>query len=186
MTDFKLYDEESAPEESREILKALKSKYGFIPNVLSIAAESQAALATYTTAVGELEKSSLTAAELQILYLAVSYENECTYCVAAHTTVGRMNKVEEDILSRLRSGKELVDSKQNELVKFTRSVYLKRGNVTKEEVENFLSVGYTKANIFDVITIVATKTISNYINHIVETPIDDAFKDAKWEKNKEL
>jgi uncharacterized peroxidase-related enzyme len=182
MNDYKLYTQENAPEESREILKTVKDKYGFIPNVLAIAAESQAALATYTTAVDELEKSSFTAAELQILYLAISYENECTYCVAAHTTVGQMNKVEEEVLNNLRAGKNLTDPKLNELVNFTRTVFTKRGSVSTNEIEKFLSVGYTSANILDVITVVATKTISNYINHIVETPLDDAFKAAKWKK----
>jgi len=182
MTDYKLYNEETAPKESREILKNVKDKYGFIPNVLAIAAESQATLSTYTAAVDNLDQSTLSASELQILYLTVSYENECVYCVAAHTTVGQMNKVEEEILKQLRSGKELSDTKLNELVSFTRSVFTKRGNVSKEEISSFLAAGYTKANIFDVITIVATKTISNYINHIVETPLDNAFKENEWKK----
>jgi hypothetical protein len=28
---------------------------------------------------------------------------------------------------------------------------------------------------------VAMKTLSNYVNHVADTPVDDNFADAKWE-----
>lgn len=180
MQTFKIYNEENSSEESKQILASYTSKYGFIPNVMGIAAESQAALETYTFAVGALENSTLTPVELQALYLAVSYENECKYCVAAHTTVSQMLKLDEGSINKLRAGEEVDDFKLSELVRFARINFRERGRVNKEDIERFIEAGYTKANIFDVITLIATKTISNYINHIVETPVDEAFKENAW------
>ncbi|OUR95669.1 hypothetical protein A9Q84_14300 [Halobacteriovorax marinus] len=181
MLTYKIYNEETAPEYAKETLKGYTKKYGFIPNVMGVAAESQAALETYTNAVEVLGNSTLTPAEQQVLYLTVSYENECKYCVAAHTTVGKMFEVNDEVLNDLRNGKEVKDSKLNELIKFTRLVVKNRGRVNAEQVNAFIEAGYSKGNIFDVITVVATKTISNYINHIVETPVDNAFEANLWQ-----
>jgi AhpD family alkylhydroperoxidase len=182
MLTYQIYNEENGPEYAKETLKGYTKKYGFIPNVMGVAAESQAALETYTDAVAVLEKSTFTAGELQALYLTVSYENGCEYCVAAHTTVGQMVDLDQATLSNLRDGKDVDDSKLNELVKFARLIVRNRGVVNAEEVDEFINAGYTKGNIFDVITLVATKTISNYINHIVKTPVDDAFSKNAWVK----
>lgn len=37
-------------------------------------------------------------------------------------------------------------------------------------MEVFLEAGFTRANVLDVVTVIATKTISNYTNHLTHTP----------------
>ena len=56
----------------------------------------------------------------------------------------------------------------------------KRGWVSAIDAENFLAAGYTKANILDVILAVSFKTLSNYTNHVAETPLDEAFSATEW------
>jgi alkylhydroperoxidase family enzyme len=51
-----------------------------------------------------------------------------------------------------------------------------------KEIEAFLNAGYSPQHILDVITIVAMKTLSNYVNHIAETPLDDRFASQRWSK----
>jgi uncharacterized peroxidase-related enzyme len=181
MLTYKIYNEETASEDLKKTLASYTQKYGFIPNVMGVAAESGAALKAYTFAVGALENSTLTPVELQALYLAISYENGCKYCVAAHTTVSQMLQLDEKSIKDLRVGEDVDDFKLNELIRFARINLRERGRVSKGDIERFIEAGYTKGNIFDVITLIATKTISNYINHIVETPVDDAFKKNIWE-----
>jgi hypothetical protein len=42
----------------------------------------------------------------------------------------------------------------------------------------FLEAGFTRANVLDVVTVIATKTISNYTNHLTHTPKEAFMADA--------
>ena len=44
----------------------------------------------------------------------------------------------------------------------------------------FLGAGFTKRNVLEVVLVVATKTISNYVNHIAHTPNDAFMADTAW------
>ncbi|MCJ8346378.1 carboxymuconolactone decarboxylase family protein [bacterium] len=183
MSNVNLYDEKNAKSQDiKDRLLEVKNKYGFIPNILAIAAESKVALNTYLTGVSLIDASTLTAKEAQLSFLAISFENNCDYCVAAHSTIAQMLQVDLATIESLRNGEDLKDTKLNQLISFTRELFQTRGFVDKERVDQFLQAGYSRENIYDLITIIATKTISNYINHIENTPLDDAFLSQKWEK----
>ena len=57
-----------------------------------------------------------------------------------------------------------------------------RGLVERQDIDAFLKAGFTKANVLDVINGVTLKTLSNYVNHIAETPLDEAFQAMSWSK----
>jgi alkylhydroperoxidase family enzyme len=78
----------NAPAASVEILNAVQKAWGFVP----VLAESPAALEAYSSLWGIAEKTSFTAQERNVAYLAIIYENECTYCMAGHTNLSRMAK----------------------------------------------------------------------------------------------
>ena len=182
MADFKVYTIETAPESSKEILAGALKAYGFIPNLYGIMAEAPAALKAYSGLSNNFEQSSFNATEKQIILLATSYVNGCNYCMAVHSTIGQMFKVPQDIIDALRTNKPIADLKLEVLRKFANAVAEKRGWVAQEETEGFLSAGYSKSQLLEVIVGVTQKTLSNYINHIVKTPLDAAFQPNKWEK----
>ncbi|NIP39006.1 MAG: carboxymuconolactone decarboxylase family protein [Candidatus Dadabacteria bacterium] len=183
MADFNIYGVEDAPEASRPVLEGVKKRYGFVPNLLGGMAESNIALTSYMELNKKLAESTLTPAEQQVLFLAVSYENKCAYCMAAHTAGGKRAELPDDVIEALRAGSSLNDSKLNSLANFARNMLNKRGWVDQEDIDDFLGAGYTKANIFDVIAAIAAKTISNYTNHIVGTPFDDSISKFKWDES---
>ena len=41
-------------------------------------------------------KTSLTDTERHIVWLTINYENECTYCMAAHTSLSQMARIPDD------------------------------------------------------------------------------------------
>lgn len=45
-----------------------------------------------------------------------------------------------------------------------------RGDVSDSAINEFLAAGFTNAQVLEVVLVVATKTISNYVNHIAHTP----------------
>ena len=85
MANFNIYNIEDAPEASKPILESIKKRYGFVPNLLGGMAESNVALSSYMELNKKLGETTLTPAEIQILFLALSSENGCAYCMAAHT-----------------------------------------------------------------------------------------------------
>ena len=44
-----------------------------------------------------------------------------------------------------------------------------------------LGAGYTRAQILEVIVGIAFKTLSNFTNHLADTPIDKQFASFAWE-----
>ncbi len=180
MSDFEIYTETTAPEASQETLKTIKSAFGFIPNAMAMLAESNPALSSYLMLDAQVQQTSLTPAEVQVLILAISRENECHYCTAAHSLQAELASLDAEVIARLRAGEFLANSKHQALAEFGRKMVRQRGWLGEQDLQGFLDAGYSKANIFDVILVVAMKTITNYANHITQTPLDNAFADYRW------
>lgn len=180
--NFELHSVESAPEAVKPELKAAQAAFGSIPNLYRGLANAPAALKMYLAfneTLGEFAK--LTAVEQQVVYLTVSTENGCTYCVGAHSVLAEMAGMPKDILVELREQRLLSDPKLNALRNFALAEMEYRGWVPEQELNEFLAAGYDQRHVLDVITILAQKTMSNYFNHIAQTPLDDMFKSMAWE-----
>lgn len=183
MTPFKLHTIATAPVAAVPILEAANKGLGFIPNLYAHLAEAPTALEAYKQLGALLEKSSLTPTEQQVVLIAVSVKNNCAYCVAAHSFIARnMVKVPDNIISALRSGQPLPDVKLNALATFAETVVHERGWVAGgQELNDFFSAGYTQQNALEVVLGVTMKTLSNYANHLTDTPLDAAFANEAWE-----
>jgi len=55
--------------------------------------------------------------------------------------------------------------------------------VPEDEQSAFLDAGFDQRAVLDVITILALKTLSNYTNHLANTPLDEAFQEKAWSKD---
>lgn len=179
-TPFDVHTTDTAPESARELLGAVEQQLSFVPNLMGVLAESPAALEAYLTLAKLFESSSLTAAERHVVLLSVSFENGCDYCMAAHTGLALMEGVSEDVVAALRDGTPLADARLETLRSFTGAVTRRRAELSEAEVSAFLTAGFTRRQLLEVILGVTQKTLSNYVNHIAETPLDDAFKAQKW------
>ncbi len=180
MSIFSIHSHETAPEAARPILDGAKKKYGFVPNLMGALAEAPAALEAYVTLSDILARSSLTAAEREVLTIAVSAKNDCAYCVAAHSTVAAMHKVPEDVIAALRDGRPIDDARLEALRRFAETLVEKRGWADDDDVQAFLAAGLTRQKALEVVLAVAFKTLSNYTNHLVDTPLDAAFAPRAW------
>jgi len=172
---------DNAPEQARPLLEKAKAKYGFVPNLLGVMAHAPATLEAYMTLSGLFDKTSLSPTERQVVLLAISAENKCTYCVAAHTVIAKMQKVETDVVEAIRNGQPIPDDKLEALRRFAVEVATTRGWPSDEARQAFHDAGYTDAQRLEVNLAVGMKTLSNYTNHTADTPLDEAFADAAWE-----
>lgn len=181
MTDFTIHNEETAPDAGGDMLGEAKDKFGMVPNVLGIMAESSSELEGYLTLSKLFEETSLTQEEQKIVLMTVSFENECDYCMAAHSMESENIGVSEKVISAVRNGEPIEDNHLEALRRFTAAVVRKRGNLVESDVETFLEAGYEQKNILEVILAVGMKTMSNYTNHIANTPLDEAMESYRWE-----
>jgi uncharacterized peroxidase-related enzyme len=165
---------------SVEILNAIQKAWGFVPNLHRVLAESPAALEAYSTLWGIAEKTGFTARERNIAYLAVIYENECTYCMAGHTNLSRMAKVDPEVIAAIRENRPIADAKLEALRQFAGKVTRERGAVSEADVVAFKAAGYDNRAVLDLLVLAATKLISNYANHLAQTPNDSFMKGAEW------
>jgi uncharacterized peroxidase-related enzyme len=178
---FPIHDKQSAPEASQDTLGQIEQGFGFIPNVLGVMAESPAALQGYATLNGLLEQqSAFTAEEVQVLLLAISAHNRCGYCVAAHTGNAERAGAREEVVQALRAGDTPKDERLAALVTFARTLIDKQGWASEQDVQAFLDAGFTRQHLLDTVTAVAMKTLSNFTNHIADTPLDEPLQNKAW------
>lgn len=180
MSDFKVHTTETANKDSQPMLEASQKAYGFVPNLHAVMAESPSLLEAYKTLGDIFGKTNLSETERQIIAMTNNRLNGCTYCMAAHTSIMQGAKVPEDVIAALRNGTSIADPKLEALRVYAEKVNLKGGWVEDSDIEALLAAGYTKQTVFDVIVGTAFKVLSNYTNHVAQTPLDEAFSKNEW------
>lgn len=179
---FPIHTLDSAPEDSKAALVHAQETFGFIPNLEGIFAEAPALLKGSMALWDLFATSSLSPIEQQIIYLAVNYENDCAYCMAAHSGLARKVGLSAAEVEALRRGGPLADPKLQALRQFSQRMVQARGWVEDAEIEAFLAAGYGKQQVLEVILGIAIKVMHNYTNHIAKTPLDKQFQPTAWTK----
>jgi uncharacterized peroxidase-related enzyme len=174
---------EDADPKAKVVLEKTKAKMGMVPNMYGTMANSPAMLETYVHGYSQFrENSGFTSAEQEVVFLTISRENECHYCMAAHSFVAdNMSMVPHDVTDAIRNDEPIADSKLSALRAFTQAMVISRGNPSDTDVNEFITSGYSENHILDIILAISVKTISNYSNHVFDTPVDAAFSVRSWE-----
>lgn len=159
-----------------------RARRGLIPNMYGAMANASEALDTYLYGYERFRKESgFTPAEQEIVFLTISYENGCEYCMAAHSTIADTRSgVPRAATDAIRAGTPIDDPRLRALSDFSRAMLRKRGRPAQEDVDSFLKAGFREKQVLDIVLAIAVKTISNYTNHIFETPVDAPFKGPEW------
>jgi uncharacterized peroxidase-related enzyme len=180
MIEFPVYEIDTAPEASRLHLEAVTKYFGLLPNHAKVLAESPAATHAYLVLNQILAATRFTPVERNALLAAISVENRCEYCVSAHTTLLHMAEAHQHVVDGVRRRTSTGDARIDALVHFARVVVEKRGWADDSDVQAFLDAGFTREQVFDVLTALALKTLCNYANHLAGTPLDDVFAGDHW------
>lgn len=158
--------------------------FGMIPGLHAVMAEAPGVLEGYKELHRLVLESSFDNDEKTVLWQTINVEHGCHSCVPAHTGIAKSMKVPEDITNALRDETPLPSDKLEALRRFTLAVVRNRGNISREALQAFYEAGYTQRQVLEVILGVSQKVMSNYINSIAETPVDEAFKKFAWHKVK--
>ncbi|MAY29312.1 MAG: carboxymuconolactone decarboxylase [Aurantimonas sp.] len=182
MTDFTLHDETTAPDDSKPLLAKSQKAFGMVPGLHAVMAEAPGLLDAYQQVHELFLNSSFDKDETTVVWQTVNVENNCHYCVPAHTGIAKAMGVDDAITEALRNETPLPNARLEALRDFTLSVVRDRGNVDDAKVQAFLDAGFTKRNILEVVLGYSQKVMSNYTNHLAQTPVDKPFQKFAWQK----
>jgi len=182
MSEFKIHTVETAPADSKKILEGAVKQMGVVPNLFGAMAESPNLLKAYTQLHELFAGTSFNAEELTVVWQTINVEHECHYCVPAHTAIAHSMKVDAAITEALRNDTALPTAKLQALKDFTLSMVRDRGNVPPAAIQAFFAAGYGQQQVLEVILGLSQKVISNYVNHVAETPVDPMFESFAWKK----
>jgi alkylhydroperoxidase family enzyme len=178
---YQLHTETTAPEASKPLLAESRKAFGMIPNLHAVLAESPAALEAYKNLHELFQQTSFDADELTVVWQTLNVEHECHYCVAAHTAIANMMKVDPAITAALRNGTALPTEKLQVLHATTLELARERGRPSAATLNAFFAAGYQQRHVLEIILGISQKVLSNYVNHIAETPTDKIFSAFTWE-----
>jgi AhpD family alkylhydroperoxidase len=153
---------------NQAIFDNLKKALGFVPNLYATIAYSDAGLARYLAY--QNAKTTLNNKEKEAVNLIVSEVNGCSYCLSAHTVIGKMNGFTDEQILGFRRGKS-ESPKLNALVALAGDITRNRGNAA-ETVNNFYANGYTNENLVDLILQISDKTAMNYLHNLTDIAVD--------------
>jgi AhpD family alkylhydroperoxidase len=170
MTAFTVPTRETVSPANQGLFDALQGQLKFVPNLYATLAYSENALGTYLQL--QSAKSSINAKSREVVNLVVSQVNECEYCLAAHTALGRMNGFSDAQILEIRTGRATFDARLDVLARVTRSITVNRGKPDAALVDAFFAAGWSKENLVDVIVTIGDKIITNYLHGTTKVPVD--------------
>lgn len=171
MSRIKLVDPKSATGASAELLGNIHAAFGATPNMFKAVANSPAALASMWGSFGALGTGRLGAKLGEQIAVAVADRNDCHYCLAAHTALGRKAGATAQEMSDAQRGQS-DDAKTAAALSFARKLVDARGQISDADVETLRSAGYDDQDIVEIIAHVALNLFTNYVNVALAVPVD--------------
>lgn len=168
-----------APEASRPLLEAVARQLGSTPNLFRAVSLSPQALEGYLGLSGALAKGALPAATRERIALAVAEVNGCSYCLSAHTYLGRtLARLDDAEITANRNGASN-DPKADAAVRFAAKVARERGHVSEADIAAVRAAGYADAQVIEIVQHVALNVWTNFFNNVFATDIDFPVVEAR-------
>ena len=162
---------EAANADQKKVLSGIMAKMGKIPNIYATLAHSPVVLEALLANGAALKKGVLTPKEIEAIALAVGQANDCDYCVAAHTVIGKMSGLSDlEVLEARKSASK--DKKTDTLIKLAVEIVKTNGKPSCGTINAFKEAGYPEAALVEVIAWVSQNIFTNYFNHIAGTEVD--------------
>jgi uncharacterized peroxidase-related enzyme len=180
MTTFRKHTVESAPAESRAAMTRLRESAGLIPNLAATMSESSVLIDGFVTLREIFQRSTLNAQEREILALSNAIANGCAWCVAFHSFVALKLGIDQAAVEAIRNGETPKDKRSGALNRFARRLIDRRGAIAREDLEDFMSAGFSQQQALDVVAGQAMSLMANYAGNFVGPELDGFLTDLRW------
>jgi len=181
MANYPVHTIASAPAKSKPALEQLQKAFGVLPNLPAVIANSPKLINSLVSMFQQVHSPGLTEAENQIVLLTDAVVNSSKYAVAFHTALALQQGVSPEDTCAIREQRVPRDKRFAALSTLARTLIEKRGHLDEQELESFISAGFTKEQVFEVVAIVAASTITNYAGTIANPPLEDSFRQYAWQ-----
>ena len=161
----------TATGETRQLLDAVQSSLGMVPNFIRVLANSPAALTAFLGLHSVAGAGLLDPKTRERIALSVAEQNGCQYCVSAHTAIGRKVGLDHQEILANREGRS-ADSKAEAALSFARALVEHKGDVSKAEFDAVRAAGHSDAEIIEIITHVAMNIFTNLLGKSIQIDID--------------
>ncbi|MFH2060748.1 MAG: carboxymuconolactone decarboxylase family protein [Pseudomonadota bacterium] len=160
------------PNEATGKTKEIFQQLVMIPNVLCLIANSESVLDTYAQYHSSLPAYKLSEKNRNLISLAVSQFNDCSYCIALHTSSaidsGILTKDECLDARRMKSTNPKIDA----ILKFTKAVLEKQGRINDSIIEAVKNQGFDDQQIIEIIAVISFITLANFTANVGEPELD--------------
>ncbi|MCB1870219.1 MAG: peroxidase-related enzyme [Gammaproteobacteria bacterium] len=162
---FLIPELDELPEDVRERIMQVQQKTGFVPNVflaLSRRPDEFRAFFAYHDALMEKE-SGLSKGEREMIVVATSGLNQCTYCVVAHGAILRIREKNPLLSDQIASNYRKADitPRQKLMLDFAVKVSQRAYEIEESDLQMLHQQGFTDDDIWDIAAISAFFGLSN-------------------------
>lgn len=176
MKGFPVLESDQWPEEVRVTLTTVQNDFGFVPNLEKVLAAAPAALEGYVSLWNLIAGTGFSELEQQVICQEINRIHGCHYCLAHHDQLLKQAGGSEQLRRQVVSGSESEDARLQVLRETVAALTEHRGYLPAQQLDAFLAAGYESARVLDLVMILACKVISNYTNHLADTPLEDFIK----------
>lgn len=168
------------PDDIRERIVEVQEKSGFVPNVFLVLArrpDEFRAFFAYHDALMEKE-GGLTTGEREMIIVATSGFNQCTYCVVVHGAILRIREKNPHVADQVAINHRKADitPRQMAMLDFAIKVAGSSHEIADDDFENLKFHGFTEEDIWDIAGIAALFALSNRMaNFAVIRPNDEFY-----------
>ncbi len=162
---FPVPAEDQLPESLQGLFKKAREKVGFVPNVFRVYSFRPERFSAWFAHYKQLHEPTehLSAAEREMIAVAVSMANGCLYCLVAHgaalrQTLGDPIQADRITLDYKRAG---LDAKIEAVLDFATLLTETPVNASPEDIAHLQSFGLTLEEVWDVIEIAAMYNFTN-------------------------
>ena len=152
-------------------LSQVQASLGKVPNTLATLANAPVALDGYLSLSKVLSRGRISARQREIVALAVAQENECQYCLSAHTASSKAVGLSAPDAIKAREGNN-DDPFERALASFAKNVVRTRGLVSDQDLEAARKAGIDDGLVLEIVANIALHTLTNYVNRLADTEID--------------
>lgn len=149
----------------------IKSAFGVVPNMFKAVGNSPAALASMWGSFAALGGGRLGVKLGEQIAVAIADRNNCQYCLAAHTGLGKRAGATAEEMAEAQAGRS-ADPRTAAALRFALSLVERRGGVESDDVNALVAAGFDDGEIVEIIAHVALNLFTNYVNVALDVPVD--------------
>ena len=160
------------PDDVRARIEQVGEKTGFVPNVFLALARRPAefrAFVAYHDALMDKETPGLGKADREMIVVATSAANDCTYCVVAHGAILRIRARDPLLADQVAVNYRQADisPRQRAMLSFALRVAMSAATIEDVDLESLAQHGFDAEDVWDIGAIAALFALSNRMAHLL-------------------